>query len=386
MSVSKSALIALAFLFGLNWSFFGQSEQYTYSRVANKFEIFNSKGENISSDITYISNFNSLFYYVYVPNSKTLLKLSYLSAAQNKTSVAEKVLEGKEPNFIYFDDKGDFYIYCEGRELDLKDVNLTTPNTKIFVMSPKDSNYSYTFLYSQDYYGITELKRLPPNSNNFYWSRVLMKGDVTKSDFVVYANGSSPKLENVRVLPNGHFLFSIENQYFEIKNFKSGKLMAINKLPEITKTQYDSIINATVKKVVTEVPKQLEQINKQQKLLKEINSSKPVSPISQCKSDTNCLLQLSEKNYNQALQNGQTQEQAYDAMTKVFVDAYEINPKDTYEMMMNMKSEHVNEVVKRLPKDIRSSIRSMSMQTVKEYEKTYGTKEIKTVPYKPKKN
>ena len=231
-------------------------------------------------------------------------------------------------------------------------------------MSPNSSDYTYTFVYEEGKEGIVPLKRLPRNNLNAYWTKTLRRGDASKTDIGIFFNGDTAgKLDDSKFV-SGSFLFVIGDQYFKAKNYKASKLYSFNELIEITKSEYvGPVSNQSATKIV---------------------SSNSTSD-NKCNSDINCLLALSEKEFNLVLSQGGTEDKAYEAMTKVFVDTYRSKPRDAYEMVMNMKGDNLTEVIKRMPKDVRSGIRAMSMQTVSEYEKKYGSPKIKTVPYKPKK-
>lgn len=361
-----------------NVAFSQNKTEYTYSREGKDFHVFNSTGEDITNKIVHISNFNTLFDYVFVPNTKTLLKLSYFSAFQNKISVAEKLLEGKDPNYVYLGEN-DLFFYCEGKIYTDKEVLMSTPNGRIFVISPKDSNYSYSFLYSKNEFGIVSLDLLPPNNNNHYWSKVLQKGDVSKTDFVIYANGGSPEnFENFKIV-SGKFLFSIEDKYYKIENFKTAKLYAFNDLHQISKEEYSDLV-----------------LNKQEKAKADIStasndldSSTKTEPSSYfgCSSDDgNCLVNYFNSRVSNLMKEGKTKDEASKLAGHELDQVFKANPELGYFVIMKVNQELMLGIVGGLSKETRSQLRAMAMSEVKGYEDKYGSQKIKTVPYKPKKD
>lgn len=373
---SKILQVLILVLILYNFASAQNKTDYSYSREGKDFHVFNSAGQDISDRIVHISNFNSLFYFVFDPETKTLLKLSYLSATQNKISVAEKLFEGKDPNYVYIGDY-DLYFYCEGKVMTEKDVLMSTPNRKIFVISPKDSNYSYSFQYSNNEAGMIMLERLPPNRTNYYWSKTLLKDDVSKTDFVVYANGGSPEnFEGFKIVSD-KFIFSIKDKYYKIENYKTSKLYVFNELHQISKEEYDNLI-------------QNEQQGTKVSLSTESNVSvtenkKKTTTNFGCNTDGTCLVKYFNTRIPKLIAEGKTKEDASKIAGEELDSVFKREPELGYFVVIKINQDYLIGLMGGLSTESRAQMRAMAMKEVKAYVDKYGAKEIKTVPYKPKK-
>lgn len=371
-----------------------QDGEYYFMRSNKSKSIFvkNSQGQQIGRQLKLLPNFGVDHCYVYEKETKTLLELTnfYNISDQNYHPV-KTYLKGRDPNYVFLFDDGTLVFYCEEREVNYSDINILTLNNRVFVMSPKNSKYTYKFLYTKGDVGIVELQKLPVNPINGYWFKTLSPKDIRKTDIAIVIDGKDAITSEFMLWRDEGMGFKIEDKFYNIRTFKSAKVYQANSLAPISEEAYTNAYNRFKEKTMNKLSKDAKRMSEMQEtyyaIKNDIDSqpdTKATSKSVRCNGDISCLLSLSQQEYESTLKNGQSKKEAYQAMAKVFIEVYEQNPDLTYDMIMKMDGKHLMEVLNVVPQEIRTYVRTRSKQQVDAYVKEHGAPKIKTVEYKPK--
>ncbi len=299
-------------------------------------------------------------YYVYYPKGKDLVKLPNFKSNTTGAYNAEVVIKDQD-HFLFTNGKR-FVMYCEEKIQDLNALNMGSLTETIYVLSPLNSNRSYTINIPKNKVGISIIKQLEENRENTYWIKT--KAADGGDSFLAYRNGGLIKMEDINYVNNETVIFKEGDRHYFISKMNTVKAYEFKKLVPIPKENYLKLKHS-LKKV------------------KDI-LNKTTSSVSKCAGKTQCLLSEAQKAYDNTINNGQSTENAYIAMSNVYVEAYNINPEYAFNMFMQMEGKHLTALLKVIPKDIHGYVRAKAKGVVDDHVKKHGEVKIKTVPYKPK--
>lgn len=332
---------------------------------------------------TGLNNFLGTYnvYSIDLTNNSVIELTNFANIKDDKYYPAKVTLENNN-SFVVSGNDGNFRYVINGvmvHHNNLKTIKLFNKELMIFDSASGNTYLIYEPKNKADIF--YKMHQVDASQNGAYY--IPFKTKDNKTYYVFIENGEAVNPTKETFIMSGKNEFVKTNLgYYKVENFASAKHHEIL-LPKIAteaefndaKASYDKLMNYKIPEKSTTTNVSV-----------ATTKTEPSSYFGCGADDGNCLVNYFNNRAGNLMKQGKTKDEASKLAGNELDQVFNANPDLGYYVIMKINQEHMIGIMGGLSKETRSKLRAMAMSEVKAYEDKYGTKKIKTVPYKPKKD
>lgn len=354
--------------------------KYSYYLIneQGQFTLIDPAGNSIGWRTKHLGYNKTDNYYLIDTDINALIELTNFKNASLKSYNEAKIISLGYSSFYYVNQGGD--VICINNSL-IKNYEFTETSKATFILYDKDGDKSYTLaLPSNANIGsVIPIDILPDAKNNAYYMPIETPNKTRFIFLIEKGVYISPSKENMVISKKGIYVKGNVGFYL-IENHLSEQLWSI-KIPKvISENEFKKAMEAHEKLINPETTNKVLADNTTT-LPKEISTSNFGCGVN----DGTCLVKYFNTRIPNLIAEGKTKEEASKIAGEELDSVFKREPELGYYVLMEVNQDYIIDLMGGLSDESRTQLRSLAMRQVQEYEAKYGAKEIKTVPYKPKK-
>lgn len=307
-------------------------------------------------------------------------------------SYPQQILDKGIKNFIISQENNTVY-YIDGKR---RQGDQITTNSFIHkgygILFDRANNTSYRYYIDENtndkYFPLTELGKAP---NNAYWFSFYSNKIGNYFVFLEQGKFIKPEKETF-ILAGSKQYIKTPNDYYVVENFRQAKpdnfypAKIVNSSDFFAaKTASDDLFNTNLVSGKQSAPTKAIDLREIAKQPPQVQQPKGNNNNFGCHQNKNCLVKYFNSRIGKLTAQGKTESEAKKVFGEEFDSVFKKNPKFAYEVVMALDQDKMLDAMSAVSKETRGKLRAMAMGEVKSYTDKYGTPEIKTVPYTPKK-
>ncbi|WP_299366481.1 hypothetical protein [Winogradskyella sp.] len=395
-----------SYINGTKYPEFPNQYAYKYDAAKKRFWIRDPSGNYLTkNDWLYFSNKSTNHRYYFDKTNGALVELTNYKLVKegDLKFYPAKVISKNYEDFVFgIDDIK--YIFTDGQFQNFSEGHIVKQSIDENKNSYYNTKTNKLYLFATDCKQITcKLELMPCSKDKAHY--YLYKDKLGHIDCSPIGNGKLLDIKNYISIFGGTKSFMEYNGlYFEYDLTKT-PVNTFHPAKAISKAEFDKVL-ANSKKLQGNIYTTAEGLAELIARYPESSTSKtpaktkpssqaaPTSPSTSiaknnvdtygCNNNLNCLNQLLQDRYAQLKAQGKTDKEAAKEQARIINQVYDYDKETAYQMVMNVNSNQLVNVLSELSPEQRAYFRSQSMDTIKSYEKKHGEVKIKTVPYKSK--
>gem|GEM_PF-2717183 len=357
--------------------------QYYFKKdqASNNFWLYDNTGVSIVGKLglnNYLNTYN--IYSIDLMNNNVIELSNFWNIKDNEFHPA-KILSQESNSFIVVGNDNDLDFVINGVLKDianLKVLKLYDGKSLIFDKS-QDKSFVLTIPEKSNsrFFPMEELK---PSKNGAYCVAFKTKNNNIYYVFIERGQTVNPNKETFILSGKSEYI-KTDLGYYKVENFANAKPNEIylpkNVLAEDfnkAKDAYDKLMS-----IKTPVVEKTTPITSSTSLAKKTNNF-------DCNTDETCLINYFNSRINNLVSEGKTKDEASKITGAELESVFKNNPELGYNVLMKIDQKYLVGIMSGISKETKRQLRSMAMSEVKAYTDKYGSKKIKTVPYKKKSN
>ena len=343
---------------------------YKKNKESNQFWVSDPSGNQIARELKFMGSFNTGHRYYFDKTNAAFLELTNYDKAEDNVYKKARMLSENLSSYGFYDQNTGITSIIEGTYKPASEnFFLASFGAGYGIFHDAETKQNYYIKTGSEVNAVYPITKLPKSINSAYVFSFV--NSEQKKDLLFFENGKNITNQlRALVIDNDVYIKSTVG-FYRFKDYNSRPQNSINVPDVIDEKQYNEAIGL------------LKKDKAESNTAKEVKASSPTKAyVAKCNGNIDCLLRFSEGVFNTTIEKGGSRDEAYTLMSNIYVEAYNENPENAFNMFMKVDGKHMMELLKRLPKEVNTYVRKRASGEVDAYVKKHGKPKIKTVQYK----